>query len=39
MARLDMTSRFVGLVVVPGAYITKIEVEEYPWAGVGEGER
>jgi len=29
VANLNMTSRFVGLVVVPGAYITKIEVEEY----------
>ncbi|KAI9807864.1 MAG: hypothetical protein M1825_005170 [Sarcosagium campestre] len=25
---VDMTSRFLGLVVVPGRYITKIEVEE-----------
>lgn len=25
---LDMTSRFLGLVVVPGQYITRIEVEE-----------
>ncbi|KAI9712136.1 MAG: hypothetical protein M1812_006974 [Candelaria pacifica] len=28
--KLDMTSRFLGLVVVPGQYITRIEVEEYP---------
>src|SRR5438046_2124641 len=34
---LNMTNRFVGLVVVPGAYITKIEVEEYPLKGAGEG--
>ncbi|KAI9706551.1 MAG: hypothetical protein M1836_003558 [Candelina mexicana] len=27
--KLDMMSRFLGLVVVPGQYITKIEVEEY----------
>jgi len=27
--KLDMTSRFLGLVVVPGEYITKIEVEEF----------
>ncbi|KAI9856098.1 MAG: hypothetical protein M1824_005694 [Vezdaea acicularis] len=27
---LNMTSRFLGLVVVPGRYITKIEIEEYP---------
>jgi N-alpha-acetyltransferase 38, NatC auxiliary subunit len=26
---LDMTSRYLGLVVVPGEYITKIEVEEF----------
>lgn len=26
---LDMTSRYLGLVVVPGQYITKIEVEEF----------
>ncbi|KAI9838752.1 MAG: hypothetical protein M1837_002350 [Sclerophora amabilis] len=26
--KLDMTSRFLGLVVVPGQHITKIEVEE-----------
>lgn len=26
---LDMTSRFLGLVVVPGEFITKIEVEEF----------
>ena len=25
---LDMTSRFMGLIVVPGQHITKIEVEE-----------
>lgn len=28
--RLDMTSRFLGLVVVPGKHITKIEIEEKP---------
>jgi hypothetical protein len=39
MTRLNMSSRFVGLVVVPGAYITKIEVEEHPLEGIGEGER
>lgn len=27
-ARADMTSRFVGLIVVPGKHITKMEVEE-----------
>jgi hypothetical protein len=27
--KLDMTSRFLGLVVVPGEYIVKIEVEEF----------
>ncbi|KAI5370208.1 Putative LSM domain, eukaryotic/archaea-type, LSM domain superfamily protein [Septoria linicola] len=27
--RLDMKKRFVGLVVVPGQYITKIELESY----------
>ncbi|KAH7156249.1 hypothetical protein EDB81DRAFT_786413 [Dactylonectria macrodidyma] len=26
---LDMTSRYLGLVVVPGQYIVKIEVEEF----------
>jgi hypothetical protein len=26
--KVDMVKRFVGLVVVPGRYITKIEVEE-----------
>ncbi len=26
--KLNMTSRFLGLIVVPGQYITKIEVEE-----------
>ena len=29
--RVDMTSRFMGLIVVPGKHITKIEVEE--WRG------
>ncbi|RJE27173.1 hypothetical protein PHISCL_00526 [Aspergillus sclerotialis] len=28
--KLDMTSRFIGLVVVPGQHITKIELEEKP---------
>jgi len=27
---VDMTSRFIGLVVVPGQYITKIELAEFP---------
>lgn len=27
--KLDMKKRFVGLVVVPGQYITKIELESY----------
>jgi len=26
---MDMTSRYLGLVVVPGEYITKIEIEEF----------
>jgi hypothetical protein len=26
---LDLTSRYLGLVVVPGEHITKIEVEEF----------
>lgn len=25
----DLTSRYLGLIVVPGEYITKIEVEEF----------
>jgi N-alpha-acetyltransferase 38, NatC auxiliary subunit len=29
--KMDMTSRFIGLVVVPGQHITKIEVEENPF--------
>ena len=29
--KADMTSRFLGLVVVPGRHITKLEVEEKPW--------
>ncbi|KKK19285.1 hypothetical protein P175DRAFT_0498104 [Aspergillus ochraceoroseus IBT 24754] len=28
--RVDMTSRFIGLVVVPGQHITRIELEEPP---------
>lgn len=28
--KLDMTSRLIGLVVVPGQHITRIEVEETP---------
>ncbi|KAJ9203740.1 hypothetical protein DTO164E3_42 [Paecilomyces variotii] len=28
--KVDMTSRLIGLVVVPGRYITRIEVEENP---------
>jgi len=27
--KLDMTSRYLGLVVVPGEYVSKIEVEEF----------
>jgi hypothetical protein len=27
--KIDMSSRYVGLVVVPGEYIRKIEVEEF----------
>jgi hypothetical protein len=27
--KMDMPSRYLGLVVVPGKYITKIEVEEF----------
>ncbi|GME28524.1 Lsm domain-containing protein [Neofusicoccum parvum] len=30
--QLPLSSRYVGLVVVPGRYITKIECEETPWA-------
>ena len=26
--KVDMTSRFLGLIVVPGQYITKIELED-----------
>jgi hypothetical protein len=26
---LDLTSRYMGLVVVPGEYISRIEVEEF----------
>ncbi|KAK0122034.1 hypothetical protein ONS95_010299 [Cadophora gregata] len=35
----DMTSRYVGLVVVPGDYITRIEVEEFEsqMKGLGKG--
>ncbi|OJD18122.1 hypothetical protein AJ78_01840 [Emergomyces pasteurianus Ep9510] len=35
IAKADMTSRYIGLVVVPGQYITKIELDEYtpPQAG------
>ncbi|OKL64601.1 hypothetical protein UA08_00110 [Talaromyces atroroseus] len=29
--KMDMTSRFIGVVVVPGQHITKIEVEENPF--------
>ncbi|KAL4979651.1 hypothetical protein BDW66DRAFT_148000 [Aspergillus desertorum] len=28
--KLDMTSRFIGLVVVPGQHITRIELEDTP---------
>jgi N-alpha-acetyltransferase 38, NatC auxiliary subunit len=31
-ATLPLTSRFVGLVVVPGEHITKIEYEESPFS-------
>jgi len=33
--KADMTSRFVGLVVVPGKHIVKLEVEQRsePWVG------
>lgn len=34
---LDMTSRFLGLVVVPGEYITHIEVEEFESQIKGKG--
>ena len=33
-AHADMTSRFLGLVVIPGQQITKIEVEERPIYGL-----
>ncbi|PVH77677.1 hypothetical protein DL98DRAFT_463473 [Cadophora sp. DSE1049] len=36
-AVLDMTSRYVGLVVVPGPYITRIEVEEFESQMKGKG--
>ncbi|KKZ63079.1 hypothetical protein EMCG_02580 [[Emmonsia] crescens] len=29
VVKADMTSRYIGLVVVPGQYITKIELDEY----------
>jgi hypothetical protein len=29
--KVDMTSRLIGLVVVPGQHITKIELEENPY--------
>ncbi|RAH44010.1 LSM domain-containing protein [Aspergillus brunneoviolaceus CBS 621.78] len=31
--KVSMTSRFIGLVVVPGQHITKIELEETPQLG------
>lgn len=34
---LDMTSRYLGLVVVPGEYVTKIEVEEFASQMRGKG--
>ena len=34
---LEMTSRYLGLVVVPGEYITKIEVEEFASQMKGKG--
>lgn len=36
---LDLTSRYLGLVVVPGEYITKIEVEEFTSQMRGSGSR
>ncbi|KAK0640480.1 hypothetical protein DIS24_g9284 [Lasiodiplodia hormozganensis] len=30
--QLPLSSRYVGLVVVPGRYVTRIECEENPWA-------
>lgn len=30
--QLPLSSRYVGLVVVPGRYVTRIECEESPWA-------
>ena len=34
---LDMTSRYLGLVVVPGEYVTKIDVEEFASQMQGRG--
>ena len=34
---LDMTSRYLGLVVVPGEYIVRIEVEEFASQMKGKG--
>jgi hypothetical protein len=34
---MDMTSRYLGLVVVPGEYIVKIEVEEFASQVKGKG--
>jgi len=34
---LDMESRYLGLVVVPGQYITRIEVEEFASQVKGKG--
>ena len=34
---LDMTSRYLGLVVVPGEYVMKIEVEEFASQMKGKG--
>lgn len=35
--KVDMQKRFVGLIVVPGQYIEKIEVEEEPARNWGRG--
>ena len=34
---LDMTSRYLGLVVVPGHHIVKMELEEYASQMTGQG--
>ncbi|PGH28106.1 hypothetical protein AJ80_00364 [Polytolypa hystricis UAMH7299] len=30
VVKVDMTNRFIGLVVVPGQHITKVELEKFP---------